>query len=175
MARPRAPCLSAGASLHAWPNETLGIHSVLERYMDLSSQPSSLCRRAGGARPDERGLPSRLADGTLIVHERDMADALMTSIVLKSNVTLMDIVSTRMLGQFGFLAQARAAGAPQPPPICLLGLRSKRAATCIYSRPLKARHEERCSTHAIRLLAHAQPGYGRMCTTHIGRHNRTNR
>ena len=34
-----------------------------------------------------------------------MTDALMTSIVLKSNVTLMDIVSTRMLGQFGFLAK----------------------------------------------------------------------
>lgn len=34
-----------------------------------------------------------------------MRDALMTSIVLKTDVTLMDIVSTRMLGQFGFLAQ----------------------------------------------------------------------
>ena len=29
----------------------------------------------------------------------------MTSIVLKSDVTLMDVVSTRMLGQFGFLAK----------------------------------------------------------------------
>ena len=34
-----------------------------------------------------------------------MSKALMTSIVLKSDVTLMDIVSTRMLGQFGFLAK----------------------------------------------------------------------
>ena len=34
-----------------------------------------------------------------------MSDVLMTSIVLKTDVTLMDIVSTRMLGQFGFLAQ----------------------------------------------------------------------
>jgi len=34
-----------------------------------------------------------------------MSQALMTSIVLKSDVTLMDIVSTRMLGQFGFLAK----------------------------------------------------------------------
>ena len=34
-----------------------------------------------------------------------MTDVLMTSIVLKTDVTLMDIVSTRMLGQFGFLAQ----------------------------------------------------------------------
>ena len=34
-----------------------------------------------------------------------MSEALMTSIVLKSNVTLVDIVSTRMLGQYGFLAK----------------------------------------------------------------------
>lgn len=34
-----------------------------------------------------------------------MKDALMTSIVCKNNVTLVDIGSTRMLGQFGFLSQ----------------------------------------------------------------------
>jgi len=92
--------------------------TCLERYTHQSSQPSFLCCHAGRARPDERGVAGRLADGTLIVRERDMADALMTSIVLKSNVTLMDIVSTRMLGQFGFLAQARASAARQPPPVC---------------------------------------------------------
>ena len=47
----------------------------------------------------------RQAAGTLISRDRDMSKALMTSIVLKSDVTLMDIVSTRMLGQFGFLAK----------------------------------------------------------------------
>lgn len=31
--------------------------------------------------------------------------AVLTSIVLKRNVTMLDIVSTRMLGQFGFLAK----------------------------------------------------------------------
>lgn len=31
--------------------------------------------------------------------------AVLTSIVLKQNVTMLDIVSTRMLGQFGFLAK----------------------------------------------------------------------
>ena len=36
-----------------------------------------------------------------------MTDVLMTSIVLKTNVTLLDIVSTRMLGQFGFLSKVR--------------------------------------------------------------------
>lgn len=47
----------------------------------------------------------RLAPGTLISAERDMADALCTAIVLKSNVTMVDISSTRMLGQYGFLAR----------------------------------------------------------------------
>ena len=53
----------------------------------------------------QRALACRLAEGTLIARQRDMAGAVMTSIVLKSGVTLMDIVSTRMLGQFGFLGK----------------------------------------------------------------------
>ena len=34
-----------------------------------------------------------------------MENVLVTSVVLKKDVTLVDIVSTRMLGQFGFLAE----------------------------------------------------------------------
>jgi len=34
-----------------------------------------------------------------------MSKSILTSIVLKSNVTMLDIVSTRMLGQYGFLAK----------------------------------------------------------------------
>lgn len=45
------------------------------------------------------------APGTLIKRARDMSEVLLTSIVLKRNVTMLDIVSTRMLGQFGFLAK----------------------------------------------------------------------
>ncbi|XP_007032011.2 PREDICTED: aspartokinase 2, chloroplastic isoform X1 [Theobroma cacao] len=45
------------------------------------------------------------APGTLITRFRDMSKAVLTSIVLKRNVTMLDIVSTRMLGQFGFLAK----------------------------------------------------------------------
>ncbi|PWA39091.1 aspartate kinase 3 [Artemisia annua] len=45
------------------------------------------------------------APGTLITKSRDMSKAVLTSIVLKRNVTMLDIVSTRMLGQFGFLAK----------------------------------------------------------------------
>ncbi|AQK75502.1 Aspartokinase 1 chloroplastic, partial [Zea mays] len=36
------------------------------------------------------------------------AQIVLTSIVLKSNVTMLDIVSTRMLGQYGFLARVFA-------------------------------------------------------------------
>ncbi|XP_076939619.1 aspartokinase 2, chloroplastic-like [Bidens hawaiensis] len=45
------------------------------------------------------------APGTLITKSRDMSKAVLTSIVLKRNVTMLDIVSTRMLGQYGFLAK----------------------------------------------------------------------
>lgn len=45
------------------------------------------------------------APGTLITRSRDMSKAVLTSIVLKRNVTMLDIVSTHMLGQFGFLAK----------------------------------------------------------------------
>lgn len=45
------------------------------------------------------------APGTLIQKSRDLREAWLTSIVLKRNVTMLDIVSTRMLGQFGFLAR----------------------------------------------------------------------
>ncbi|EYU28463.1 hypothetical protein MIMGU_mgv1a005583mg [Erythranthe guttata] len=48
------------------------------------------------------------APGTLITGNRDMTKALLTSIVLKQNVLMLDIVSTRMLGQFGFLAKVFA-------------------------------------------------------------------
>ena len=48
---------------------------------------------------------NRLAPGTLITAERDMSKTLVTSIVLKQNTTLIDIGSTRMLGQYGFLAK----------------------------------------------------------------------
>jgi aspartate kinase len=47
---------------------------------------------------------NRSAAGTLITSERDMTHALVTSVVLKQNVTLIDVVSNRMLGQYGFLA-----------------------------------------------------------------------
>ncbi|KAG6621775.1 hypothetical protein I3842_Q002200 [Carya illinoinensis] len=45
------------------------------------------------------------APGTLITRTRDMSKAILTSIVLKRNITMLDIVSTRMLGQYGFLAK----------------------------------------------------------------------
>lgn len=48
---------------------------------------------------------NRLAPGTIIAADRDMSEVLVTSIVMKPNVTLVDIVSNRMMGQWGFLAK----------------------------------------------------------------------
>lgn len=47
---------------------------------------------------------NRNATGTVITLNRDMSNVLVTSIVVKKDVTLVDITSTRMLGQYGFLA-----------------------------------------------------------------------
>ena len=52
---------------------------------------------------------NRTAPGTLITEERDMSDVLVTSIVCKSNVTLVDVTSSRMMGQYGFLSKASPA------------------------------------------------------------------
>ncbi|CAH8258876.1 unnamed protein product [Arabidopsis lyrata] len=64
-------------------------------------------------RPAQEGnIPVRVknsynptAPGTVITRSRDMSKAVLTSIVLKRNVTMLDITSTRMLGQYGFLAK----------------------------------------------------------------------
>eukprot|EP00899_Mesostigma_viride_P019033 jgi/Mesvir1/27130/Mv20804-RA.1 len=45
------------------------------------------------------------APGTLITDSRDMSEVLLTSIVAKKGVTLVDIISLRMHGQYGFLAK----------------------------------------------------------------------
>jgi len=47
---------------------------------------------------------NRNAPGTMISNARNMDDVLVTSIVLKNQVTLVDIISLRMMGQYGFLA-----------------------------------------------------------------------
>lgn len=45
------------------------------------------------------------APGTLIVADRDAGAGLLRAITAKRNTTLVDIASTRMLGQYGFLAR----------------------------------------------------------------------
>ncbi|KAJ9507211.1 hypothetical protein QJQ45_004789 [Haematococcus lacustris] len=42
--------------------------------------------------------------GRAVLAQRDTSQVLVTSIVLKPNVTLVDIISTRMMGQYSFLA-----------------------------------------------------------------------
>lgn len=59
-----------------------------------------------------RNIPVRVKNsynpghpGTLILNSFDDKDELLRAITFKKNVTLVDIVSTRMLGQYGFLAK----------------------------------------------------------------------
>ncbi|PAN43998.1 hypothetical protein PAHAL_9G010300 [Panicum hallii] len=61
--------------------------------------------RDGGIPVRVKNSYNRHAPGTVITKSRDMSKSILTSIVLKSNVTMLDIVSTRMLGQYGFLAK----------------------------------------------------------------------
>lgn len=48
---------------------------------------------------------NRMAPGTVIQSTRDLSDTFLTSIVIKRGISVVDIVSTSMLGQFGFLAR----------------------------------------------------------------------
>ena len=43
--------------------------------------------------------------GTVITATRDKSNTLVTALTSKNSVQLIDIVSTRMLGQYGFLSQ----------------------------------------------------------------------
>ena len=52
---------------------------------------------------------NRTAPGTIIAADRDMSSSLVTSVVLKDGVTLVDMVSTAAPGQVGFLANVFAA------------------------------------------------------------------
>lgn len=47
---------------------------------------------------------NRCSPGTLIKSERELKDVLLTSIVIKRGISVVDVVSTSMVGQFGFLA-----------------------------------------------------------------------
>jgi aspartate kinase len=49
------------------------------------------------------------APGTVIMRDRDMSDTLLTSVVLKEGVTIIDVQSNNMLGQFGFMSRVFGA------------------------------------------------------------------
>lgn len=68
----------------------------------LAMQPAAECGSMGVR---VKNSYNRAAPGTLISAARDMTNVLVTAIVLKQNLTLVDIVSNRMLGQYGFLAR----------------------------------------------------------------------
>ncbi|PKA64361.1 Aspartokinase 1, chloroplastic [Apostasia shenzhenica] len=87
-------------------------HLTFEEAADLSYFGAQVLHPQSISPARESDIPVRVknsynptAPGTLITKERDMSKAILTSIVLKSNITMLDIASTRMLGQYGFLAK----------------------------------------------------------------------
>eukprot|EP00897_Mesotaenium_endlicherianum_P000639 jgi/Mesen1/10576/ME000085S09908 len=94
------------AAAHAVPALTFDEASELAFFGAQVLHPQSMRPARDGNVPVRvKNSYNPQAPGTLIARERDMSDVLLTSIVLKTDVTMLDIVSLRMLGQFGFLAK----------------------------------------------------------------------
>ncbi|WOL17971.1 hypothetical protein Cni_G26764 [Canna indica] len=95
-----------------YPNARPVPHLTFEEAAELAYFGAQVLHPQSMRPAREGDIPVRVknsynpqAPGTVITRERDMSKAILTSIVLKSNITMLDIVSTRMLGQFGFLAK----------------------------------------------------------------------
>lgn len=72
----------------------------------LAMQPAI---RSGSLSVRVKNSYNRSASGTIITSQRDLSDTVVTSIVLKPNVTMVDVHSTRMLGAHGEGGTARGA------------------------------------------------------------------
>ncbi|KAL5222495.1 hypothetical protein ABZP36_027208 [Zizania latifolia] len=95
-----------------YPNATTVPYLTFEEAAELAYFGAQVLHPQSMRPAREGDIPVRVknsynpkAPGTLISKQREMDKVVLTSIVLKSNVTMLDIVSTRMLGQFGFLAK----------------------------------------------------------------------
>ncbi|KAF0925485.1 hypothetical protein E2562_016680 [Oryza meyeriana var. granulata] len=95
-----------------YPNATTVPYLTFEEAAELAYFGAQVLHPQSMRPAKEGEIPVRVknsynpkAPGTLITKQRKMDKVVLTSIVLKSNVTMLDIVSTRMLGQFGFLAK----------------------------------------------------------------------
>ncbi|KAI8477517.1 MAG: Aspartate/glutamate/uridylate kinase [Monoraphidium minutum] len=71
----------------------------------LAMQPAV---RSGSLNVRVKNSYNRGASGTVITKTRDLSSTVVTSIVLKPNVTMVDVHSTRMLGAHGFLSKVFA-------------------------------------------------------------------
>ncbi|XP_062207970.1 aspartokinase 2, chloroplastic-like [Phragmites australis] len=95
-----------------YPNAKTVPHLTFEEATELAYFGAQVLHPQSMRPAREGDIPVRVknsynpkAPGTLITKQREMDKVVLTSIVLKSNVTMLDIASTRMLGQFGFLAK----------------------------------------------------------------------
>ncbi|XP_008790700.2 aspartokinase 2, chloroplastic-like [Phoenix dactylifera] len=95
-----------------YPNAKPVPHLTFEEAAELAYFGAQVLHPQSMRPARESDIPVRVknsynpqAPGTVITKARDMSKAILTSIVLKSNITMLDIASTRMLGQYGFLAK----------------------------------------------------------------------
>nr|XP_029121548.1 aspartokinase 1, chloroplastic isoform X2 [Elaeis guineensis] len=95
-----------------YPNAKPVPHLTFEEAAELAYFGAQVLHPQSMRPARESDIPVRVknsynpqAPGTLITKARDLSETILTSIVLKSNITMLDIVSTRMLGQYGFLAK----------------------------------------------------------------------
>ena len=77
----------------------------------LAMQPAI---RSGSLNVRVKNSYNRSASGTVITKTRDLSDTVVTSIVLKPNVTMVDVHSTRMLGAHGALGGGWSNGERGP-------------------------------------------------------------
>ncbi|XP_060669659.1 aspartokinase 2, chloroplastic-like [Ziziphus jujuba] len=97
---------------NTYPSAKLVPHLIFYEAVELANSGAQVLHPEAMRPAMEADIPIRVknsfnpnAPGTLIARTRDMSEAVLTGIVLKRNVTMLDIVSTRMLGQVGFLAK----------------------------------------------------------------------
>ncbi|KAH7516651.1 hypothetical protein FEM48_Zijuj10G0157700 [Ziziphus jujuba var. spinosa] len=97
---------------NTYPSAKLVPHLIFYEAVELANSGAQVLHPEAMRPAMEADIPIRVknsfnpnAPGTLITRTRDMSEAVLTGIVLKRNVTMLDIVSTRMLGQVGFLAK----------------------------------------------------------------------
>jgi aspartate kinase len=117
-----------------------------------------------------KGIPVRVKNsynpdhpGTLIVQKIDKSDPPLRAITMKSRVTLVDIVSTRMLGNFGFLSEVFRTFASLKISVDMVA-----TSEVSVSLTLDARHDTRQLRRELEKIATVSIKEGKSIVTLVG-------